>query len=208
MILRRFTLIVLLSIAMSIPVSARTAADFFVDAPDVLFPTLPRITRLDMLDYFRAGSETSSKNYFNSYSRISSESPNCLSIADSKRSSTQVAVLSHKNDTIIAIVNTVCTPVEDSRITFFTTDWKTSDPYLLNSSHIWFTEEGQERINELSQILPFFMVKAEFNDDATVLTLTNNAEKQLIKEEYDKIKEYLIPTIIFDVVKNKLKPRK
>lgn len=38
-----------------------TAADFFANAPLRIFPTIDRTTRLDMLDYYRSGSDKPSK---------------------------------------------------------------------------------------------------------------------------------------------------
>ena len=49
---------------------ASTAADFFVSAPLSVFPTIDPMTRMDMIDYFKAGSDKASKNLIGGECRI------------------------------------------------------------------------------------------------------------------------------------------
>lgn len=51
------------------------AAGFFVDAPTAFFPTIDRSTRLDMIDYFNAGSSKASANVVNGECRVISDTP-------------------------------------------------------------------------------------------------------------------------------------
>jgi len=97
---------------------ARTAADFFTEAPGSVLPLLDRNARLDMIDYFRHGLPTTTTNLFNGSSKVLSESENCIDVQISRDASLQIALLQLKNDTIIAVIETVLTPVADSGITF------------------------------------------------------------------------------------------
>ena len=102
---------------------ARTAADFFTEAPGSVLPLLDRNARLDMIDYFRHGLPTTTTNLFNGSSKVLSESENCIDVQISRDASLQIALLQLKNDTIIAVIETVLTPVADSGITFYRSDW-------------------------------------------------------------------------------------
>ena len=108
--------VALLSLQSALRVSARTAADFFADAPVGVIDTFDRNTRLDMLDYFRNGMTTASQNVFGGQSRITALSDSSLTVEISSRSRMQFAMLPQKSDTVVVIIETVDTPVADSGV--------------------------------------------------------------------------------------------
>lgn len=102
---------------------ARTAGDFFVEAPDSELPLLDVNTRMDMLDYFTNGFSTPSKNVYEGSSRVLSAEDRRIELQLSRDASMQIGVTSVKGDTLIAVVETVLTPVADSSVRFYHTDW-------------------------------------------------------------------------------------
>ena len=108
----------ILALLTALPITARTAADFFAKAPLEAVPVLTPNARLDMLDYFHSGVETATANTLGGKSRIIAEEPMKLRAEISKSSELQVAVLPNKGDTIVAFIETVASPVKDSYVTF------------------------------------------------------------------------------------------
>lgn len=120
-LLRLFASALVLACALS--VQARSAADFFLDAPADIVPLINRNAKLDMLDYFRHQLPTPTPNMLGGRSRITAESPAAIDIQLTRDASLQLAVIPVKKDTVIAVIETVLTPVADSSIKFYRTDW-------------------------------------------------------------------------------------
>ena len=95
--------VALLSLQSALRVSARTAADFFADAPVGVIDTFDRNTRLDMLDYFRNGMTTASQNVFGGQSRITALSDSSLTVEISSRSRMQFAMLPQKWKSVLLL---------------------------------------------------------------------------------------------------------
>ena len=118
-------LILLLAAAASLTAAARTAADFFAQAPATVLPLLPPNTRLDMLDYFNSHMSTPSNNSLGGRSRITALADNAITVEMSRDASVQLAVIPAGRDTVVAVVETVLTPVADSGIRLYrAADWK------------------------------------------------------------------------------------
>lgn len=115
--------IVFLMAILPLSMDGRTAADFFVDAPTSQLLLLDRNTRLDMLDYFNSGMATTSTNTLNGRSKIVRNEPLSLVVEVSSSSTMQFALVTLKSDTLIAVIETVNTPVPDSSIRFYKSDW-------------------------------------------------------------------------------------
>ena len=70
-----------------------TATKAFAEAPAKVFPTLDRMTRLDMIDYFNSGSPKPSKNAFKGDSRILSASDSQITVQTSDVSDVELSLL-------------------------------------------------------------------------------------------------------------------
>ena len=115
------SLIILLS---ALSAGARTAADFLLSAPYSGVPAIAERARLEMLEYFKGGSEARVKNVFGGSSKVAVNTPEYVTVDVSDKTQITVAVVPARRDTMIAVIETVLTPVPDSRVTFYSTDWK------------------------------------------------------------------------------------
>lgn len=189
---------------------ARTAADFFLEAPSAVFPSLDNNTRLDMLDYFRYGSDRAMKNELGGESLVLFESNKVLRVQVSERVQVDVAALAAGNDTILAVITTVSMPARDSSLAFYDREWRQlkQAPVEVPQYTRWLTRKGLDNVDELRMALPFIMASASIDDEATKLTFTNNAVAYLVSDEYEAVKDMLVDEIVYDIVKNKFKPRR
>ena len=142
---------------------ARTAADFFTEAPGSVLPLLDRNARLDMIDYFRHGLPTTTTNLFNGSSKVLSESENCIDVQISRDASLQIALLQLKNDTIIAVIETVLTPVADSGITFYRSDWSPAPKQPAMPVAADFIPKDRRKELKDAEMPPAAYIRASFN---------------------------------------------
>lgn len=170
----RLPIAVGLAAALCIGAAARTAADFFTSAPDSIYRMLPQSTRLDMLDYFRYNSPHASPNNLGGEARITAESERALSYELTGHSRGQLAVVTTPADTLLAVVTTVPTPLPDSRIDWYRTDWTPAPaPVALPAYADWLADGASEA--RAREIAPFLLVDAWFSPQADVLILHQNA---------------------------------
>lgn len=118
----RYIALIVLLLAL-VNAHARTAADFFLDMPNKHLPLLDRNTRLDMLDYFNAGLETASKTGLGGQARILSNHPARLLLQVSRDATVEIALVKAANDTLVALIETVKTPIHDSSVTVMNKDF-------------------------------------------------------------------------------------
>lgn len=104
---------------------AQDMAELFVKMPDEYMIGLEGAWRKDLVNLYRAGKEAKLQNMMQGASQLMKLTPDYLKIQTSGRSTVELRRLPLVNHTwIICMVTTVSAPVSDSRIHFFTTDWK------------------------------------------------------------------------------------
>lgn len=153
-----------------------TATRAFTEAPAAIFPTLDRMTRLDMVDYFNSGSPKPSKNAFKGDSRIIAASDRSITIATSDVSEIQLSLLESGNDTILMVITTLKTPAPDSGVRFYTTRWKeiTKGLFMVPLLDDWMLPEAQKRRDDLENTVPFVLASITYDPQTATLTLKNN----------------------------------
>lgn len=122
--MRLLRLITLTLLSFAASAQARTAADFFVSAPETAVPMLAHNTRLDMLDYFNHGLSTASENLVSGRSRLTANAPGRIEVQLTRDASLVIGLLKQKSDTLLVLIETVHTPVPDSRITLYDKNWQ------------------------------------------------------------------------------------
>lgn len=180
-------LLISLFIAVAAPtfgMGAMTASQAFVDAPVSVFPTIDRLTRLDMLDYFNSGSQKPSKNSFKGDCRIISASDSQITFSTSDVSEVSLSVIPQKSDTIIMVITTFKTPADDSDAKFYTSHWKEIKKglFLVPQLDDWVKPEARARKDELESLCPFMLARFTYEPSSGILTLTNNVGNLLPEE--------------------------
>ena len=198
---------------------AKTIRELFADEPDDIFILLPKSTRLDMLDYFDVGKMVKVENSLSSgkkVSRLLKVTDSSIDVAVTQSSQVSMTLLtSAKADSVIAVVQTYQVPYFDSQISFYDVDWN-----KLNTSKYFdaptvksFILPGTDKkiVNDILQSVKFslisYSVEQADNGDVT-LTASLNLEGVMVKEDYDRIKDYLSKTIVYRLSNLKFKPTK
>lgn len=174
--------------------AARTASDFFSQAPDAVLPLLPQSTRLDMLDYFNFGSSKTSANHLGGQSCVTEVSDRVVSYRLSERGSGQLAVVPFGTDTLLAVVTTLSTPVPDSSIDWYKADWtQIPAPVAIPKYTDWLTPAGRADEDHAHSMAPFLLISAEFTPDASSLNLTNHASSYVAAADSAAADSLFIP---------------
>lgn len=198
---------------------AKTIRELFADEPDDIFILLPKSTRLDMLDYFDVGKMVKVENSLSSgkkVSRLLKVTDSSIDVAVTQSSQVSMTLLtSAKADSVIAVVQTYQVPYFDSQISFYDVDWN-----KLNTSKYFdaptvksFILPGTDKkiVNDILQSVKFsfisYSIEQADNGDVT-LTASLNLEGVMVKEDYDRIKDYLSKTIVYRLSNLKFKPTK
>ncbi len=166
-------LILLAAACAALTAEARTAADVFKEAPATVVPLLQTNTRLDMLDYFNSGLSTPSANTFGGRSRITAMTDRALTIELSRDASMQIALVANGRDTVIAVIETVLTPVADSSIRLFrAADW-TELPSPAMPGMAQFADPARRKELKTAEMPEYLFVRAEFDPETTLFRFTD-----------------------------------
>ena len=105
--------------------SAQLAKTCFTNMPDSLSPLLTAVNRADFIDFLESKMKAEVTNRFGGKSEMTELTSDYICVQVTPRSSWQMKLLAVNDSTrLICTVSTVCAPVCDSHINFYTTDWK------------------------------------------------------------------------------------
>lgn len=193
---RYFITLSLLTVAMA-AMAQLTARTAFAEAPSSVFPLLDKLTRLDMIDYFEAGSKVESVNALEGASAVTSLSDESLTVHLTDASDVQLFVVpTAKSDTIIGVITTVATPGHDSSLALYSGRWKRLDglftaPKLAD----WLTDP--RRSAEVEIVVPFMLTSYVYNPADKTLTLTNNLKGFLSDDIYSMVDGLVRPSLVY-----------
>lgn len=170
----------------------------FVAMPDQYVPQLENAWRKDLVDLYRTGKEAKLKNTMNGFSTLKKLTDDYLLLQVTDRSTVEMKLLPLVNETyVVCLVTTVYAPVPDSRIEFFTTDWKpleTADLYTPVPAE-WFVKDDADRNRasfiEATSRLDMDLRKYSLNPDDRTLTVEYTTPQYLTKAERKQVEPFL-----------------
>lgn len=200
------TIILILLSCLLLTGHSRTIRDFFAAEPDDIFILVPHTARLDMLDYYDSGMSMEMSNKLGDGSKLEYADSSYLKIRTSESRVVEMLMLQYsKHDTILAVIETVTTPVPDSRLRFFNSNWvelSSIKPLKQMPSLTDFflpATQGKKR-NELLEQLPFTMLEMTFDgDDHSTMLVKHNLDKFLSTEQYAHFKPHMAATIKYAI---------
>lgn len=179
-----------------------TAAEFFIDAPAKVLPTIDRTTRLDMIDYFNAGSSKASSNLFNGDCRVIADTPEQIVVQTSSASEMALALLPSSvkqwGDTILMVITTLDTPAKDSAVKFYTTGWDEIDGIfevpLLDD---WMLPEAKKNPKPVQNALPFVIARLSYTPETKRAVFTHDLPDFVAKEMLGVAQSSIHPSLTF-----------
>ena len=212
--MRRFFSIVLLSMAL-LPLTgfARTVADLFATEPGNIFPLLTRTNRLDMVDYYHSGQLVAIQNNLTGESRLLELDSAYLKVQTSGSRVVEMLMRQVGKDTVITVIETVMTPVPDSRLTQWNVHWQryVSDKLFSMPSIDDFLVKkmSRELRADLQAAMIFPLIQLTFKGgNHDIIEATHGLDRFLAPEEYKRFAEYFKPSLSYRFNGLKIKPVK
>lgn len=192
---------------------ARTISDFFASEPGNIFPLLTRTSRLDMVDYYNSGKTVAIANNLEGESSLLQLDSAYLKVQTSKNRIVEMRMRTAGKDTVITVIETVMTPVPDSRLTQWNVHWQrfTSDKLFAmpGIDDFIIRKMPHDLRADLQDAMIFPLVQLTFKGEGhDIIEATHGLEHFLAKEEYQRYSSYLKPSISYRFNGLKIKPVK
>ena len=212
--MKRFLSILFLSLAL-VPLTgtARTIADFFASEPGNIFPLLTRTNRLDMVDYHKSGQTVAIANNLTGESRLLELDSTYIKVQTSSSKVVEMLMRTAGKDTVITVIETVMTPVPDSRLTQWNVHWQrfTSDRLFAMPAIDDFIVKKmpQELRADLQDAMIFPLIRLTFTGEKhDTIEASHGLEQFLTSNEYQRFAAYLRPSLKYRFNGLKIKPAK
>ena len=180
--------------ACSLGMSAQDMAGVFTAMPDLYIPQLESAWRKDLVDMYNSGKEARLKNTMNGFSTLKRLTPDYLLLQTSERGTVEMKLLPLVNNThVVCMIFTVDGPVPDSRISFYTTEWKPLPAADLFTAPVgeWYLKEGVDRSSEAykeaASRLDMDLIHYQLSEESPTLTATYTTPAYLGEEERKKV---------------------
>ena len=212
--MKRLLSILCLSLAL-LPLTgmARTISDFFASEPGNIFPLLTRTGRLDMVDYYNSGKTVAIANNLEGESSLLQLDSAYLKVQTSKNRIVEMRMRTAGKDTVITVIETVMTPVPDSRLTQWNVHWQrfTSDKLFAmpGIDDFIIRKMPHDLRADLQDTMIFPLIQLTFKGEGhDIIEAAHGLEQFLAKEEYQRYSSYLKPSISYRFNGLKIKPVK
>ncbi len=212
--MRRILSILILSMVL-VPSTgfSRTIADLFALEPGTIFPLLTRTNRLDMVDYYNSGQMVAVNNNLAGESRLLDLDSIYLKVQTSESRVVEMLIRKAGKDTVITVIETVLTPVPDSRLSQWNVHWQrfTSDKLFAmpGIDNFIVGKMPRELRADLQGVMPFPLVQLTFEGkNHDTIKASHGLERFLVPEEFKRFASYLKPSISYRFDGLKIKPVK
>ncbi|MDE7153570.1 MAG: DUF3256 family protein [Muribaculaceae bacterium] len=198
----RYILLTLLLLPLAVS-GQLTAEQALVNAPSTLFPGITRLTRMDMLDYFKSGSERTSATRLSGTARVLELTPENVVVetAANRMVTTQVALaLNSKKDTIIVCVSNIATPAMDGALKLYDSSWQPlKETYFAAPALKDWIKKGVPKSDarEVMSLVPFAMAEYTYDPTSATLRLTPTFADYLPEDVWNKVKDSLSSALVY-----------
>ena len=198
--------IVLLCFLMTCVISlhAQDAKSVFINIPDSLCPLLTKVNRADFADFLESKMKAQVKNKMEKISEMKVLTKDYLFLQTTALTSFQMKLLPLNDTTkIICVINTACGPVCDSRILFYTTQWKelSSKDYIdMPGMERFFVAPESAKLdtyNNARASLDFYLLKSDLSKDNNELAFTFTSPQNLDESSAKALEPFLKKELIY-----------
>ena len=212
--MKRFLSILCLSLALlPLTLTARTIADFFASEPGNIFPLLTRTNRLDMMDYHKSGQTVAISNNLTGDSKLLELDSTYIKVQTSDAKVVEMLMRTTGKDTVITVIETVMTPVPDSRLSQWNSHWQRYISDRLFAMPViddFFVKKmPQELRADLQDAMIFPLIRLTFTgENHDTIEASHGLEQFLASNEYQRFSAYLKPSLKYRFNGLKIKPAK
>lgn len=177
---------------------AQEMKEVFVNMPDSISGVLTKVNRADCVDFLASDMKAQVTNRYNRQSELRALTKDYLFLQATPQSSWEMKLLPITDSTkVVCFVRSVCAPVCDSKITFYTTDWKpldTSDYLHYPAADLFFLPTDSVHADSLTTLrneADLTFLKATLSSDDSSLSFTYTTLDFVRKETAEKLSGYI-----------------
>jgi hypothetical protein len=163
----------------SLALQAQEARTLFSRIPDSLLPLLSPVNREDFIDFLESRMKAEVKNKFGGASEMTDLTDSYIRIKLTDRSTWEMKALPVNDSTkVVCVVSTVCGPVCDSTVDFYTANWErvpTSDYLAVPVMDDYFQPADSARLDDYIRCrrkMDMLLATATLSKEADTLTFT------------------------------------
>ncbi len=179
-----------------------TATRIFTTIPETDLPMLPFRPRLDLIDYYNAGSNKEMENIFVGECRIDTLTDNYMKVAVSAGSTLEIRILPMGKKYVAAESYTYgdADMAADTQLTFLNEE---AQPLKLSKffkepelKEFFDVPKGSDvTLKEILAMIPYPTIEYSFSADNTDMVARLTIEKYMNTEDFEFIKKYMVPEI-------------
>lgn len=208
--MRKFFLILMLSATMACT-AYDGIAQLFADENGELFNSLSYSAKYQMLsNYFGGENGEVLNNLQTTESRILKITKEYMVVATSSGKTVELKLVPQaKNDTVIAVIETVATPVKDSRLSFYDLKWKRLDASQFITApqlqDFILPQAPKDKREELERLVNFVMIEMTFEGEFLVARC--NLQDFYLGDDFKHYAQWVNNRVVYTVNKGKFKKR-
>ena len=190
-------IVILFACLLSLYSFAQNMFSVFSEMPKDLIILVDSIQRQDLMNLYKNGSPAKVEDKLYEIVTLSSFNDDYLEL-HSGNSSMQIALLTLINDSkVICLIQTVCAPICDSKLSFYTSEWKVlnTDDFIQPVETSWFLKDDVDKNNQefihAIKSLDMNLMQYSFNSETLSLSQTYTTPLYLSKEDNEKVEPFL-----------------
>ena len=190
------------------PGFAQKMSEIFVQMPDSLAQTLDKASKASLIETRKESDNTSAtvQNKLGGKSDLKELTDDYLFLQISVGNSIEIKLLPiNEYYSILCFVKTGCAPACDSRVSFFTTEWKPlkNNYFIPVSETVFYETELSEKCASVKDFLDMHPIRYSLNKNNQQLTATYSIGEYMNKEDYETLKDCLRESYSFDWINGK-----
>ena len=189
--------ILFLSVCIPFFMQAQTAEKLFISIPESMLLTLSETNRMELVELYKGGLTAAVENQMGDSCFLTRMTDDYLQIQEGK-SSLEIIVLPMVNDSkVIGLIRTVCAPLCDSNLAFYTVNWKPLNTglFITPAGKNRFIKAGvnldEQEVRNALIPLDISLMQFHYNPDTHELLQYYNTPQYLSIEDREKATPYL-----------------
>jgi hypothetical protein len=194
------------------PVRAQSIAHYFTQMPAPLIPGISLDTRKDLIDFYKNGKLAVMPAAFGGKVELKVLTDDYLSLQTSGNADLQIKIL-RLSDTlrVLAVVGSATAPLKNSRMMFYTTNWKPFDGLLFPEMSVQdFLNADKARelgvTDRLPEIGPRLFVSLAFESEGARLVARSSLREDLTTEQLGVLGPVVRDSIVYRLENNRFIP--
>jgi Protein of unknown function (DUF3256). len=195
--MKKIYLLLLVCFLSSSLARSQNMENLFLSMPSEIIPTINQSKRLDLLDLYKSGKKSEIRDLLGGVNVLTALQDDFIRIETGTHSLELISLPMVNDSRLLLVIKTVCDPVCDSELSFYTVQWKKleAELFLNPADKDWFVLEGADlndpMVKNALLSLDISMMKFSYDPETKQLIQEYQTPEYLDLEQQKKVKKYL-----------------